>query len=281
MALINTLFEFNQHVTVSTDFEDERFLKYTKRVERNLIKIIGKNKYDEIVALPDDQEEKELLQDYVANKGLSSALSGFALNITNFGIFSNEVSEAQKADWRDKKDLNRDLLKFAFDALDSALDIIGITNTNLDGLFVTTLAQFERAFSLNGSYQTFLSLIPFMREAQDEYLNSVLGNCADYNFPGVQMDYIRAAIVNLTVSKAAVSGSFLFESNSVLLRIEVLPWEKIEKVEQKSLEEFKINRFNVAMGYLKELQAFIKTLPCYQEKEFVSKIQKKQSGLFL
>lgn len=281
MALIETLLEFNQHVTVASDFDDERFLKYTKRVERNLIRIIGQTKYDEVDAMDDDEEAKILLQDYVANQALSSALSSFALNITNYGIFTNQVDAGEKADWRDKKDLNRNLLKFAFDALDAALAVIGITGTNLEGLFVQNLAQFERAYSLQGSYQTFLSLVPFMREVQDQFLTPVLGDCANYAFTDEQLNLIRAGIVNLTVSKAAVSGSFLLESNAVLLRIEVLPWEKVEKIEQQSLERFRADRFNVGMGYLNQVQDLIKTLPCYVEKEFVSMIEKRPSGLYL
>lgn len=282
MPLITTLEQFNQHVTVASDFHNEKFLKYTKKAEKNIIKLIGKMKYDEIVDLPDNDEKKDLLREYSANMGLSYALPAFVLNITTYGVFTNSTSDSQRAEWWQMKDLNRMLLKFAFTSLDDALQLIGVENTiDFNGLFVTTLKQFESSFSLGGSTQTFLSLIPFMREVQDQFLKSVLGDCWDYEFSEDQLKIIRAAIVNMALSKAATSGSFSIESNSMILRIEVLPWEKVEKIEQTALERFKQDRYNIGMGYMNQILKFVKELPCYQHREFISHIEKKASGLYL
>lgn len=282
MPLITTLSEFNKYVTVSSDFDNAKFLKYTSMAERNIIKMIGHVKYDEIVSAAPTVESRKLLCEYSANMGLSYALPAFVLNITTLGVFTNATSDSQRAEWWQIKDLNRSLLKFAFAALDDALQIIGIENAaNFDELFVSTLPQFERVFSLGGSSQTFLSLIPFMREVQDMYLNATLGDCASYSFDENQLKTIRAAVVNLALSQAAVSGSFSLESNSIVLRIEVMPWEKVEKIEQAALEKFKAARYNVGMGYLNQVLKFVKTLPCYQAKDFSSEIEKKASGLYL
>lgn len=282
MPLINTLSDFNKYVTVSSDFENAKFLKYTSMAERNVIKLIGKTKYDEIVLEDETNETRRLLCEYSANMGLSYALPAFVLNITPMGVFTNATTDSQRAEWWQMKDLNRSLLKFAFTALDDALEIIGIDNAaNFDGLFVKSREQFERVYSLGGSAQTFLSLIPFMREVQDMYLKSTLGDCAAYSFDENQLKTIRAAVVNLALSQAAISGSFSLETNAVLLRFEVLPWEKIEKVEQTVLENFKAARYDVGMGYLNQVLKFVKELPCYQEREIESGIEKKDSGLFL
>lgn len=282
MPLINTISDFNKYVTVSSDFDQAKFLKYTTMAERNIIKIIGQTKYDEIVSdLPTDPT-RILLCEYAANMGLSYALPSFVLNITNMGVFTNATTDSQRAEWWQMKDLNRSLLKFAFNALDDALNEIGIENSEIfDGLFITTLAQFEKVFSLGSSSQTFLSLIPFIREVQNMYLLPTLGNCRDYEFSDDQLEIIRAAVANLALSHAATSGGFSLELNAVILRIEVMPWEKIEKLEQNALTQFKEARFNIGMGYLSQLSKILKTLPCYQTREISSEIEKLDSGLYL
>lgn len=280
MGLINNIAEFNEHVTVASDFDDNKLLKYAKRAERNIIKLIGKTAFESIVP---DSEEEFLLKDYVANMGLSYALPALVLNITSYGTFTNNTTDSQRAEWWQIKDLNRSLLKFAFTSLDDALDIIGIEhNQNLSDLFVTNVQQFNHVFSINESAQTFISLIPFLREVQDQYLRATLGDCYDFDeFTDEQKKIIRAAIINLALSKAAVSGSFSIESNVFLLRIEVMPWEKVEKVEQKALERFQTDRYNVGMGYLNQVLRFVKKLPCYVDKAYTNKIERKNSGLYL
>src|SRR5690606_18560509 len=114
-----------------------------------------------------------------------------------------------------------------------------------------------------------------------QYLRATLGNCYGYNFPSEQLKAIQGAIANFAVAKAATSGSFRIESGSFVLRFEVLPWEKVEKVEQSRLEKFTADRMAIANGYLNRVLKFVKTLPCYQEPENHSKIIQKKSGLYL
>lgn len=282
MALINTLEEFNQHVSVASNLLNASFLKYTKLAERNLKKMFGAEKLQEIEGKGPDDEARQLLCTYSANMGLSYALPAMALNITNFGVYTTVTTEGQPAQWHQTKDLNRNLLKFAFNALDDAIQLIGIDFVSkLDGLFITSVAQFEEFYSLNGSAQTFLSLLPFMREAQEQYLRGTLGECFDYDFTESQLKDIRGAIANYTIAKASTSGSFSIESSGFLLRFEVMPWEKVEKLQQSILEKFKDDRMEIAMGYLNKVLKFLKELPCYKPARSCSVIAKKRSGLYL
>lgn len=282
MALINNISDFNKYVTVASDFDNDKLVKYAKKAERNIIKLIGKTKFDEIVNEDEDDEERLLLCEYVANMGLSYALPALVINITSFGTFTNKTTNSEPAAWWQIKDLNRSLLTFAFTALDDALQLIGIEDTEiLKGLFVTSVSQFEQVFSISGSSQTFLSLLPFIREVQDQFLRATLGDCYDYSFTPEQKKLIRAAIINLALSRAATSGSFSVEANAFILRFEVLPWEKLEKIEQSALEAFKTDRYNVGMGYLNQVLKFVKDLPCYVPKSYTSEIERKKSGLYL
>ena len=282
MALINTLLEFNKYVTVSSDFDEAKFLKYTQKAEQNIIRLIGFHEYDKIVKKSKRSRTRKLLCEYSANMGLSYALPSFVLNITTAGVFTNATTDSQRAEWWQMKDLNRSLLKFAFSSLDDALHKIGIDKvTQLSGLLISSLEEFELAYSISGSSQTFISLIPFIREVQDQYINNTLGNCYNYNFSDEQNRIIRAAIVNLALSKAATSGSFSVEANAIILRVEIMPWEKVEKIEQIALEKFREDRYNVGMGYLNSVLKFIKELPCYVESENQNKIEKYNSGLYL
>lgn len=282
MALIENINEFNKYITVSSGFDLEKLLKYAKKAERKIIQIIGQEKFNEIENAPTVDETRILLCEYSANMGLYYGLSGFVLNITSYGVFTNNTSDSVQAEWWQVRDLKRDLIQFAFSSLDEALNIIGIDDNNItDGLWVSTVKQFDRVFNINGSSQTFLSLIPFMREVQDQFISATLGDCADYNFTDKQKELIRAAIVNLTIARAATSGAFSIEGNAVVLRIEVLPWEKVEKIEQTAIEKFQTDRFNVGMGYLNKVLSFVKELPCYSQKNFKSDIEKLKSGLYL
>lgn len=282
MPLITTLTDFNKYVTVSSDFDDEKFLKYTRRAERKIVKLIGADKYDEFVDGDPEDPTRELLCEYAANMGLSYALPAFVLNITGHGVFTNATTDSQRAEWWQVKDLNRSLLKFAFEALDDALADIEDIDTELTaGLFVTSADQFDKVYSIGGSFQTFLSLLPFIREVQEQYLKATLGDCFDHAFTKEQKELIRAAVINLALSKAAVSGGFQLESNAMLLKIEVMPWEKVEKLEQSALERFQNDRYNIGMGYLNAVLKFTKELPCYTENPAVSEIRKKPSGLYL
>lgn len=282
MALISTIEELNRYVTVSSNFDDPNILKFTKKSERNLSKQLGKEKFEEIESRAEDDEVRELLCEYSANIGLSYALPNLIINITQFGAFTNLTSKSEKAEWWQLKDLNRNLLKFGFTALDDALLLIGTNeiSTHKD-LFVSSLSQFERCFSIKNSPQTFLSLIPFLRESQEQFLKPTLGDCFDYDFDASQLNDIRAALVNLALSKAATSGAFSVEANAMILRFEVLPWEKVEQIQQSALDRFKEDRYNIGMGFLTRVSQFLKELPCYKVKEFISEIEKKESGLFL
>lgn len=282
MALIDNISDFNKFVTVSSDFDSSKLLKYAQKAERKVIRMIGKSKFTEIENAPFEDETRQLLCEYVANQGLYLGLSGFVLNITGFGVFTNATSDAVRAEWWQVRDLKRDLAQFSFTALDEALELIGVENNDLlKDLWVTSTAQFNKVYNINNSTQTFLALLPFIREAQDEFLSSTLGNCANHSFTEAQKELIRAALVNLAVSKAATSGAFSFDSNAMLLRIEVLPWEKVEKIEQSAIEKFQSDRFNIAMGYLNQISKLVKELPCYQPTPIKSEILKKDSGLFL
>lgn len=279
MALIENITDFNKYVTVAADFDDDKLLKYSKKAERNIIKIIGQAAFDNV---EEETPAHTLLCEYVANLGLSYALPALVINITSYGTFTNTTTDTQRAEWWQLKDLNRTLLKFAFNALDDALQEIGLEDNDLlADLFVSSVAQFDRVFSIGGSAQTFLSLISFLREAQDQYLRATLGDCYTAEFTESQKYLIRAALVNLALSKAATSGSFSIEANGILLRYEVLPWERVEKTEQSALEKFKIDRYNIGMGYLNQVLQFATQMPCYQINKFESEIERKKSGLYL
>lgn len=282
MALINTIAELNQYVTVSSNFDDENILKFTKKAERNLSKIIGKDKLEEIIGRAKDDEVRELLCEYSANLGLSYAMPNLVINITNFGVFTNLASKAEKAEWWQLKDLNRNLLAFSFTALDDAISLIGVDSIAMaEGVFVETLSQFERYFSIKNSAQTFMSLIPFLREAQAQYLIPTLGKCASFPFTDAQLDDIRAAMVNIALSKAATSGAFSVEAHAFVLRFEVLPWEKVEKLEMSVLENFTNERYGIGMGFLTRVSHFVKDLPCFESRVIQPDIERKCSGLYL
>lgn len=316
MRLINDISDLKRHIIVSATFDFAKVLPFAKRVERKMIlDLIGQDQYDAVVIhafVPENStsinQVKELLQEAVANYALFLAMPTINVLITNSGTKTSENKEASNADWKDKRDLSRSLLKTYNEALDDAFQIMeeNVTNfpdwraskyyTVFKDLIVSQTTLFNDHFSINKNRQTFFALKPYMREVEDQYLKAMLGACTlDFlktkSANAIVLDaqeIARKAIVAFTVAKAAITGTFTFTDSSFTIASDQMPWEKQSELSKEDRNDLKASRQQAGEEYLKALKKIVVANPlifvCYEDKTgagLTDKIIRKKSGLFL
>lgn len=289
--------EVAEFVEIANDFSFKSLDKYLIQAERDLKIFFGSDFFNEIYSLDETSEElnslKNTIKDFIASKALILGLAGINLDISNAGINEITPGKTENAAWYKIKDYRRDLVTNYNKALDYGFQLIeenseSLTkwdsspiNKSFSKLKIKSLSEFEEYFSLNGSYSTFYALQPFIREAQEKFIDPLLSDCLN-NLNDSINEKIRAALVNLTVAEVAEVGIFKLENNGALVKIEVLPWEKVEVLSDDRLERLKEKRLSTANGYLNKLLQEVKKLDCYKEPEIVTYgPKKKKSGLYL
>lgn len=316
MRLINTIADLKRHIIVSATFDFAKVLPFAKRTERKIIlNLIGQDQYDSIVVhtfVADDtapiNQVKELLEEAVANHALFLAMPTINVLVTNSGTKVSENKDASNADWKDKRDLSRSLLKTYNEALDDAFQIMeeNVANftewrdskyyTIFKDLIVPQTTIFNDHFSIQKNRQTFFALKPYMREVEDQYLKAMLGTetlallktKSTNDVVNEALEIAQKAVVAFTVAKAAITGTFTFTDSSFIVASDQMPWEKQNELSKEDRNDLKKDRQTAAEEYLKTLKKLVvanpEAFPAYQdnaEKGITEKIIRKKSGLFL
>ena len=316
MRLINNIADLKRHIIVSATFDFAKVLPFAKRVERKIIlDLIGQDQYDSIVVhtfIPENtapiNQVKELFEEAVANYSLLLAMPTINILITNSGTKTSENKEAVNADWKDKRDLNRSLLKTYNEALDDAFQIMeeNVTDfpdwrdskyyTVFKDLLVQQTMTFNDHFSIQKNRQTFCALKPYIREVEDQYFKAMLGTetlalikaKSEITIINQAQELAQKACVAFTVSKAAITGTFAFTDSSFVIASDQLPWEKQSELSKEDRNDLKKDRQLAGEEYLKSLKKLVVAnptlFPAYQDKVEIgitAKIIKKKSGLWL
>ena len=314
--LINTIDDLKRHIIVSATFDFEKVLPFSKRVERKIIlDLIGQEQYDTIIVHTFNAESttpinqvKELLEEAVANYALFLAMPTINILITNSGTKTSTTTNSENADWKDKRDLNRSLLKTYNEALDDAFQLMeeNVADfpewsgskyyTIFKDLIVPQTTIFNDHFSIQKNRQTFLALKPYMREVEDQYLKAMLGKetlillktKSTNDIVNESLELAQKAVVAFTVAKAAITGTFTFTDSSFTVASDQLPWEKQSELSKEDRNDLKKARQEVGEEYLKSLKKLIlenKTvITAYvdnSEKGSSDKIIRTKSGLML
>lgn len=316
MRLINDIADLKRHIIVSATFDFAKVLPFAKRVERKIIlDLIGQEQYIALVDFPIEDEQaspisqvRELFEEAVANYSLLLAMPTINVLITNSGTKTTENKEASNADWKDKRDLTRSLLKTYNEALDDAFQIMeeNVSDfpdwqdskyyTVFKDLIVSQTTIFNDHFSINKNRQTFFALKPYMREVEDQYLKAMLGSGtlvllktkSENVFIIEAQGLAQKAIVAFTVAKAAITGTFTFTDSSFTVASDQMPWEKQHELSKEDRNDLKKDRQIAGEEYLKILKKLVvansTAFPAYLDKPEVGitdKIIRKKSGLFL
>jgi hypothetical protein len=317
MRLINNISDLKRHIIVAATFDFEKVIPFSRRAERKMIlELIGQVQYDLIVIHPLDVESSEpidqvklLLEEAIANYSLYMAMPTINVLITNSGTKTSESKEASNADWKDKRDLNRSLLKTYNEALDSAFQIMEENIADFEAwrdskyytifkdLIVSQTETFNLYFNIQKSRQTFVACKPSMREVEEQYLIAMLGDATLLFLKQTSADVMvmraqqltQKATVALTVAKIADTGTFSFTETSFSISTDQMPWERTNlELSEEKLSRLRKSKQTAGEEYLKALKKLIVANPLifttYQDKTetgITPKIIKKKSGLFL
>lgn len=315
--LINNIADLKRHIVVSATFDFEKVLPHAKRIERKLIlDLIGRAQYDDLVIHALDLEAdtpidqvKNLLEEAISHLALFQALPTINMLITNSGTKVSDNKDASNADWKDKLDLNRYLIKTYNEALDDAFKIMEENvaefqswatskfYTIFKDLIVYQTGIFNEHFTIHNNRQTFIALKPVMREVEDQYFIGMLGDCTlDFlKTKSANPIVLRAqelshkAVVALSVAKAAEGGgTFSFTDSAMTIVSDAMPWEKKQQLSDDKLSKLQMSRQKAGEEYLKNLKKIIVENPlvfiCYEDKKekgIGTKLIKKKSGLWL
>lgn len=294
--LITDLEDLKAHVTVSATLDLKKIQPYAKRAERKLIiSVIGKESFEEIC---DDESEsgvvsevRFLLQEAVANYAIYLAAPYLNLLISNSGFKKTENTKSESADWKDIKDVKRDLLETGSEALDAAIELMEEHEylfetwteskyyTVFKSFLVNKTQTFNEFFDIKNNRRTFLALKPIMSEVEEQYLLPMLGKCtldfvktkSDNEAVVRVQDLLKRAVVALTVAKVAVTGRFLLTASSLMVIVEELPWERTKlELSPDNQNKLRTDRQNAGEEYLKLAKKIIKDNPsvfdCYEDR---------------
>lgn len=314
--LINNVTDLKRHIILSATFDFEKVLPHAKRAERKIFSgLIGSEQSDEIIdhTFDADSDEpidlvKDLFEEAVSHYALFMAMPTLNILITNAGTKTTDNTESSNADWKDKLDLNRSLVKIYTEALDEAFgimeknpEVFGAWKnsdyyTVFNELLVSQTKTFNDYFAIQNNRYTFFALKPFMREVESQYFIGMLGQCTLDFLKVKSTDAIinqaqalaQRAVVALTVSKVAENGAFSFTETSMTYSMDELPWEKKMQLSDIRLEKLQKARQTAGEEYLKQLKKIIVANPtvfdCYVDKiepGLDAKIIRKKSGLTL
>lgn len=287
-----TITEVAVFVDVARDLNFAKFEKHLIAAERELKVKFGPSFFNELTSLdinyPEQLEILNSIKEYIANKALLRGINGLNLDISNAGVNTTKPTNQENAPWYKIKDYARDLMRNSTEALDYAITLIELSEDfeswensdlkqNLADCKIKNLSQFEQYFSLNKSYSTFFDLVPFIKEAQLKYIDPLLGECLNSELSQDLNKDIIAALVNLTVATVAETGVFKLENNGALIKLEVLPWEKVDSISDLKLTALKEQRFKTAELYLSKIITKVKQLPCYVAPNIIGKeIERKK-----
>ena len=305
MPLIKNLEELLKYVVVDNGIDYNILSIFTAKAERKIKTLIGKEQYNEFVSMTKDDPVKELLTSAVAQLSLLYALPSLKLRITNSGIFTTDTSETRVPEWWEIRDLHNSLKNNSFSDVDEALKemetdpttypkfIYSENYTQIKNLIITHAGAFQKYFNIDDSRLTYLALVPSIRECIDEYLLPWMGQCI-YDIPNTSkgnylLELLQKALVAFTVAKIAHTGSFSLTNNTLVVKWELMPWEKAEKISENLLENLKDDRFKMGTKYLNLAKKYVvdnfDDFKCLQdqinEQKSISKIFLRKSGIYL
>ena len=306
-TLIKSVDDIKKYVSVNKNIAWESIQPYITQADRKYIKpLIGDLIYDDYAETePTGTELKvyKLLCEASSNLAWFIYLPLASVNVGDNGISVSSGEHYQAADWRQLNDLRRSLLDAGFQALDEALKIMEANEddflpwpetegyTIFKELFVKRTDTFNRWFNIGNSRRTFTALRSYMLEVYHQNFASLfntetltlINNADSESAEAVQLalEYLQAAQVSFTVSKAVDSGSFLLTESGMYQKQEDFPGYKMNPLNAMQLNSLKMDRLVAADEYLKKafevIEANLTDFPNYETKAAITFISPKNT----
>lgn len=278
--IVKTIETFKKHVTCGFNFDFNLIAPYVKSQERKHIKpVIGSELYASWDTAPTEGIPKqvyELLQEASANFAMLNYTHVGVVHISDAGFHISTNQNTTPAGWGQLKDLRRQLLRTANEALDEALEIMEakeasfptwITSqgyTNFKQFFVCKTQDFQKYYNIENSRLTFLRLKPHLLKVEDKFFEALLGpetvillKAAASDKAKTALNYAKAAQVALCISELAYEGAFAITPNGLVITSEELPGENYNRLGERELYNFHRAKQEDGNEYLKKLVQYL------------------------
>lgn len=242
------------------------------------------------------QEISVLINKAAARYAFIFSIPLIKVQIDNFGILEFNEDKAKQASWWNVRDLGLSHLKAAdkylSDAITKASAIpelkASVPILNTANSIVTTPEELNAVFSINYSPAVYASLLPYLNEAVELYLNLKLKPCTlpDLLANSFLKPIVKRAIAFYAFSYASALNHLTFLRNAVVLQYEELPWQKSvvlnESEKQAAGARFMAIADQSVEAILNYIELHKADFDCYKEEQSVNReVIKKKSGLYL
>lgn len=168
---------------VDADIAFVRLKPFVRQASEEVVEIVGQAAYDVLCNRIADNSLRQQLQQVILLNALLQYLKVSDISITNNGR-KRRADEHEGTLWEWEVDKsNREWQALYYRQLDVLLRAIvregfalNMAPFNHQNFIVPTLSDFERHFSLNGSYHLFLKLLPALAECEDFELSPRIGS---------------------------------------------------------------------------------------------------------
>lgn len=291
-------------ILVNGSFTFENVEAVLKAAERDFLRpILGR---EQLKTFADDLEPTdtivlealELAQSAVCNYAYYMHLPKLAVQITDAGIFISNSDEAIPAKATDKNDLLRSYKRDAYKSLDALLEIIEESAdkfpdffnspyyTKYTSLLVNKTSVFNDYYTIDNSMMTYLKLRPDLIIVEDQFITSSIQKNTLEALKTPQTTQVRKEVKTL-LQKACVAfcvyrvldnGAYTFNGDSLIMKFDVLPWEKTREITGEHIQNAKQNKFNEGSNYLRQAKELIlKNISDFPE--YVVPLEKPQQEL--
>jgi len=258
MPLISSIEDIRKHVAIasSLQFPDlapyigQAIDQYTYRYVGNLHELLGEEAPAGLNK-PILDRARHLLQNAVANFALNIYVPVGSVIFDSSGMSNADNESRSPISWQQANDIRRGMLTAGHTAMDILLahleknqDIFSAWAgseyyTQSRELLVNTTKAFDDAYHIYNSRQTYLALIPSMRQVEDKYIHTLfcpdlIGMLKEEEFEGLKgrvKSLLQKAVVAFTVAKVANEGLFLINGSGLKLKFDALPNDKVQGVD--------------------------------------------------
>lgn len=277
--IVKSIDIIKQHIGINKGFDYSQILPYITRAARIVIvPLIGSAQYkifDEYTGTDEDIVNAiKLAQAAESNFAYYLYLPMAAVQITTGGIFVPETENAKPATDKHFKELQRSFKTAGHEAIDELLMFMESKKAKFEPwtssdqyksykeLLVNSTALFNKYFNIFNSYQTFMGLLPTIRNVENQFIK---GPVQDVLLTALKADQteptrvkvkqlLQQSIVAFTIAKTVNDGIFVINTEGMYLRFDMLPYDKVTSFDKGGgfLEQTAKSKTIEAEEYLKQ-----------------------------
>lgn len=256
--ILSSTADLKMYISIAQNFEFSDFKIYIpKAINSYTNKFVGNLHI--LLENPVTEANSEILNQ--AREHLRSAIANFgyflftpynSITMDSSGMANIQNEQRKNIEWWQLNDIRRELLRSGHESMDLLLEILeanpdvftdwtekfGIKNKEL---LVHNTTEFQNCYNIFNSRQTFLALLPVIRQVEDQYINNFLCselitalkqsiNPADVHLSKLK-EHLQKAIVHFTIAKVYDEGIFHLDASGIKLKFDTLPNETIKGVD--------------------------------------------------